>query len=459
MTEFKRRNTASFDPEKPWNDDAFKTLQSYADFLTNALTANHSGFVLNVNGAWGTGKSFFVERWAEDFRKRNFPVVEFNAWENDSEDDPLTPLLAECTESLKEHFTEDQTLIEGIKNKGGRIALKVGGIAAKAGLRKLLGDDGAKDLCDIFSEDTEKDLIKLGGSLVDEQVKKKLERKSFVEELEALVTKLEEYGKLPIFIFIDELDRCRPTFAIELLERVKHLFNVDGIKFIISTDTKQLVHSIKGVYGHEFDATTYLQRFFDETFTLPTPNPHQFAELLFQDFDPERSWMNNWHVKDSPSYSFGELSTHFDLSLRQQLQAHHRVMAVVNNTPVPQHSKLHFIFICTLVFLRLKTPDAYDIIIGAQSQHTAWTEFASRQELTSDIFKVISEYFILTGLDYNRIRERMNAGDSDPFEARNNRTPEDYLISDVQCSVHNAFDVFKKYPKLVELTDYIDTPS
>ncbi len=87
----------------------------------------------------------------------------------------------------------------------------------------------------------------------------------------------------------------------------------------------------------------------------------------------------------------------FDRQLRQQLQAHHRVMAVVSNTPIPQHSKLHFIYICVLVILRLKTPEAYDKIMNAESLHTAWTEFANQQELTADIFEIVNEYFILMG--------------------------------------------------------------
>ena len=69
-----------------------------------------------------------------------------------------------------------------------------------------------------------------------------------------------------LFILIDELDRCRPTYAIKLLERVKHMFETDQVVFVIATDTSQLKHSIRATYGGEFDAQTYLQRFFDRTF-------------------------------------------------------------------------------------------------------------------------------------------------------------------------------------------------
>ncbi|EPE9323938.1 KAP family P-loop NTPase fold protein, partial [Enterobacter asburiae] len=77
---------------------------------------------------------------------------------------------------------------------------------------------------------------------------------------------------LPIFIIIDELDRCRPSFAINLLEIVKHIFNIPGVVFVIATDTEQLQHSIKVVYGNDFSASHYLSRFFDRRFLLPSPN-------------------------------------------------------------------------------------------------------------------------------------------------------------------------------------------
>ncbi|MDF7805900.1 P-loop NTPase fold protein [Pontiellaceae bacterium B12219] len=452
MTEFKRRDKTPLITADVWENDVFGTLEQYAEFLTNALKANDSNFVLNVNGAWGTGKSLFVNRWAASI-KDTHPVVEYNAWDNDSEDDPLTSLLGTCAEALQSYLNDDQELIESIKKKGGRIALRLGGIAAKAGLRKILGDDGAKDICDIFSPETETDLIDLGGTLVEEQIKKQQERQTFTTELKALIEKVGGNQPLPIFIFIDELDRCRPTFAIELLERIKHLFDVDGIKFIISTDTGQLIHSIKAVYGHDFDAATYLQRFFDETFTLPNPNPHQFADLLFQDFDPEQSWMNNWLVKESPAYTFGELSQQLNLTLRQQLQAHHRVMAVVSNTPVPQSSRLHFIHICFLVMLRLKQPKTYEHIMSAQRKHMAWQESSITTEPTAGIFRFVNEYFILMDLDQSGVMDRLNNDHTYSMEARRNRTMDDNILSEIQRSCYNAFGIFTKYPQRIELTE------
>ena len=48
---------------------------------------------------------------------------------------------------------------------------------------------------------------------------------------------------------VDELDRCRPSYAVELPEVVKHLFTVDGVVFVIAVNRAELTHSIRALYG------------------------------------------------------------------------------------------------------------------------------------------------------------------------------------------------------------------
>ena len=70
-------------------------------------------------------------------------------------------------------------------------------------------------------------------------------------------------------MLIDELDRCRPPYAIETLEVAKHIFNADGVVFALGLHRQQLTASIKAVYGQDFDAVGYLERFFDLSASLP----------------------------------------------------------------------------------------------------------------------------------------------------------------------------------------------
>ena len=82
-------------------------------------------------------------------------------------------------------------------------------------------------------------------------------------------------------VFVDELDRCRPTFAISLIEGIKHLFGVKGVCYVVSTNMVQLAQATRAVCGPGFDGSGYLRRFFDVQCQLPEPSPLRFAESLF----------------------------------------------------------------------------------------------------------------------------------------------------------------------------------
>ena len=83
-----------------------------------------------------------------------------------------------------------------------------------------------------------------------------------------------------MIVVIDELDRCRPSYAVELLEVAKHLFAVDHIVFVLAVNRSELAHSIKALYGGDFDAVGYLRRFFDVDFRLPDPERKAFIDAM-----------------------------------------------------------------------------------------------------------------------------------------------------------------------------------
>lgn len=73
----------------------------------------------------------------------------------------------------------------------------------------------------------------------------------------------------PIILFIDELDRCRPDYAVDMLEIIKHVFDVENVKVVLVTNTKQLRAAINHRYGVEVDAHKYLDKFLKYSFALP----------------------------------------------------------------------------------------------------------------------------------------------------------------------------------------------
>lgn len=102
----------------------------------------------------------------------------------------------------------------------------------------------------------------------------------FLTRLQEMASSLARSTKHPLMIVIDELDRCRPSYAVALIEVAKHLFGANHVVFVLAVNRTQLAHSIKALYGDEFDAAGYLRRFFDIDFRLPDPDRTRFVQDL-----------------------------------------------------------------------------------------------------------------------------------------------------------------------------------
>lgn len=236
--------------------------------------------VTTLRASWGTGKTYLLTNWKQGLIDEGYVCVLYDAWKNDFTRDPLVGIIVALEEQLYSLVHKDkQALVTG---QGLLSAVKaIAKIGAAVGGKWVAGETGYAMLAEI----TEK-----GIALVEKEYDPIGEHKArlkymaeFKAALAELVKKIEEWEchkKLPLFIFIDELDRCRPTYAIEVLETVKHLFDVDGVYFVIATDLGELAHSIKAVYGEGFDGAKYLKRFFDMEYLLAEPSKKMFVANL-----------------------------------------------------------------------------------------------------------------------------------------------------------------------------------
>lgn len=110
------------------------------------------------------------------------------------------------------------------------------------------------------------------------------EYEQFEEELNNLKTFLKNWAKevdKPIVIIIDELDRCRPDYAVKTLEILKHFFDISGFVFVLSIDEEQLKSSVETLFGTKnFDG--YKRKFINNSFILPNPDKEKFTNFLYE---------------------------------------------------------------------------------------------------------------------------------------------------------------------------------
>jgi len=251
----------------------------YATVLTNIVETYSEGFVFALDGKWGTGKTTFVRMWKASLDKDEFKTIYFNAWENDFENEPLVALMGEIKNLIGE---KDEAIFDDLLKKGSVFTKKILPVVVKGLIKKQLGDE----IAEIFSSGAE-----AASELFEEDINCYLKKKDSLDEFKI---ELEKYisqnnnGK-PVVIIIDELDRCRPDYAVEVLEKVKHFFSVKGIVFVLSIDKIQLGHSIKGYYGNDnIDTNEYLRRFIDLEYQLQEPNVEVFCKYLFDYFEYDK---------------------------------------------------------------------------------------------------------------------------------------------------------------------------
>ena len=349
---------AQINPHDPWRDDELGRKHVAAK-LTNLIRDQHDPFVIGIDGYWGTGKTFFLKRWQAELG-RDFRAIYFNAWDDDIHDDPLLAIIGQ----LSEYFYDDERFkdnVRGLFRAAIPLVRKNVTNIATGLLEKHVGVSGL--VLDMEEEEVTNFL---------EEYRKRRETK---DRLKQCLTELSEVvledTSHPLIFIIDELDRCRPTFAIELLERVKHIFDIPNLVFVFGINRDELSSSLRSVYG-DIDADVYLRRFFDMEFVLPATQLENFCKQLMDKFGLRE------HFSQLPDRRSGTRSSEFDefyehvpmLWSRLQLSLRDidycvRSMALLGRN-LESGYRMYPLLLGLLIPLKLKKPQLYRQLVNGE---------------------------------------------------------------------------------------------
>lgn len=344
-----------------WADDRLGRRDDAAyieKFLTGRLDERSKAgrtrsYVLNLDAGWGHGKTFFLTRLAAQLRGQGNLVAYVNAWRDDFAEDPLVSVMSAIDEQLSPKLAKKGALAKAysaLRENYGTILLVAAKGAAMQLLRKGMGD-AADQLAGLAMGElatAASEAAKAGGEAAVSDIADRLSRTSidefergrrsiadFQANLQKLLAQLSaEDVPMPLYVFVDELDRCRPTFAIAMLERVKHLFDAENVVFVIATDTSQLQHAIGAVYGSGFNAAAYLGRFFDRTYRFAQMSLADFVTSLMN-LSPLDETKIAFFKDQSLAKYFTETFEIFGVGLRVAEQSYELVRTVVTTWTLP----------------------------------------------------------------------------------------------------------------------------
>ncbi len=246
----------------------------------------HKTYTLALYGKYGTGKTYFlnslqnfIEGEHEDFDfKNNFKILKINAWQDDVLNNPILSIGLSILDSIdekniKKSFKDTLSKFTTIATKVGKNSLPVIGKSFfNLLLDKLYIKEESKEIIkEIKDACLNKDFLEqLQQNNIDEEYKN---YKKYIQNIQNVLGQyIESLNKnqknTKLLIIVDELDRCRPDYAVEFLEAINHIYDVENMVFLIAVDDNNLKSSMKVVYGLSMDFDSYIKKFFDYHFDL-----------------------------------------------------------------------------------------------------------------------------------------------------------------------------------------------
>lgn len=265
--------------------------------------------VYGLSGDWGTGKSTFINMWKETLDKDRSTVIVIDAFEKDYIQNPFAMIYDAFKIFMKENniSTDDS---KNVVDKAKKIAF--------ASL-KAVGHFGVNLLIEKIGKETIKDLVtSISDSVFDEfDYNPENETESLYEEIKKeLSTIVAKTGK-SLYIVIDELDRCRPDFALETLEKIKHLFRIDNVKFILIYNPIVISKIVEKQYGISDSDNRYITKFIEKD--IPFTIKHQLNIWIVQEAELQKAKQQNSMIYDfisACSNKIASLMLKYKISLR-----------------------------------------------------------------------------------------------------------------------------------------------
>ena len=301
------------------------------NFISMLLNIEKGG-VIAIDGEWGSGKTYFVHqvKWLLDCTSKNidgevesvlsrtvpkldnikshkYKAFYYDAWKYDKSNNPFFTLLRTMILAFGgiDYFNQKKGFIESLLKSASHIVKGITPIDVESifnGIKEFSGINDTTPLSEL----------------------------EFIEQMDSQVNSFLDYiceGQYDkLVVFIDELDRCRPSFAVELLEIIKHYFNNDKLIFVLSTNLKEFQYCIKHYYGEGFDGWKYLDRFIDIRIILPKITVEEYCKYLWNNLYNDR-------IDDLAICC----AKHFDLTLREIERYNILVKLSIQNALKKQH--------------------------------------------------------------------------------------------------------------------------
>ena len=342
------------EPDQPFEGDIFGNRRNFAESLTRYINSLQQGAVLAIDAPWGSGKTWFGLHWKKHLEQQRYKCLFIDAFQHDHVGDPYLLLVSEMMSLVDGKKKTD--LKDAAVNVGRAVLPLMTKAAVNIAGRMVIGRTNLSEDISAVAEE----VTKTGADSVSQWLEQQLEvyasEKQKLEEFrKVLASVVGEAQGIPIVIFVDELDRCRPDFSVHLLEYLKHFFDVPNLVFVLLMNRVQMEAAIRGIYGPDCDAAVYLGKFINLFITFPDmATSHSSPQASYAREMMGRSGLQPT-TQDTVTFSeyLAAFATWFSLSFRQIEQA---VLSYVLSQWKPDINPLEAAYLLTI---KMAHPDLF----------------------------------------------------------------------------------------------------
>lgn len=245
-------------------DGDFLGRKRLSEQLSELVEKIEDPIVMALDDEWGNGKTYFLKRWVAAHNIENggtATTVYFDAFEHDYLSDPLLSIISAVSDRLPKEqratFEVAKTLVTRLARPAFMAALSAMTFGAKRHL-----DEMGDVIADTLSAEAK--------DFAAEFWSAEQERKDAVREFRDRLSEVTGGDAAALVVVVDELDRCRPDYALSVLETIKHFFSVPNVHFVLGVNGSALQSSVRARYGSGIDAERYLRKFITLSFSLPS---------------------------------------------------------------------------------------------------------------------------------------------------------------------------------------------
>ncbi|ODT70822.1 MAG: hypothetical protein ABS69_15185 [Nitrosomonadales bacterium SCN 54-20] len=372
--------------------DIFKRKE-FGEKLANLIENTDGELVIALDAPWGEGKSTFIKMWQGllSSKEHSIPNIYIDAFAHDYIDDPFIAIASTITNYADDKFPHEKVVAD-FKEKTKKIGVQLLSWTAKLGVKAAtLGTVSATDIGELkgIKDDLSKGVSGVVSDFIEERLTSHAKDIELLESFRKLLSELSQKlnNDKPLVIIIDELDRCKPTYSLKVIERIKHLFAAPHVVFLLVVNRTQLEASVKKEYGTgEADGSRYLQKFINLWISLPKNNESERcdAKTYLSDcikrmgLEPKDGNEEEWN-----KMMFERLVIHYDMPLRE-IERSLTNFALIRSSFKGAPNYIYRWITAYVSIIKVRYPDEYNLLSKGEITFAVLVDKTHLTELKDD---------------------------------------------------------------------------